>query len=486
MDDASRVGDWKILKKIGCGSFGDIFLGVNVYSSKYAAVKIEKSDIKNSQLLHEYNIYKMLGSGSGVDNYGIPEVFQFEKFSSSSAMVMELLGPSLEDLFNFCKRKFSLHTVLMLADQLLHRMEYIHQHHVLHRDVKPDNFLFHHNYNKPIIYIIDYGLSKIYYQNNEHIPYRENKLLTGTARYASLNTHLGFEQSRRDDLESLGYVLLYFLNGELPWQGIDAKNKNEKYDLIMEVKAMISMEKLTEGREEFIKYMEYCRSLGFIETPDYKYLRGLFRNALRKENLEYDFNFDWVAEDRVSAVSNGVRNKSVNYGRDYLGNRTERNRLSYPKDPCRTFCRDSHDYPYRRNSDTDNHTNQYYQNEVPQIERSRFSSPITSHDWNEDSNGRYSIENNYAIGRDYITEEYPSSYRFSYSSRAQRDELRRYYPEDSNRCYNTGYPTRNQYRSYGRYRSRRNSYHEYEDQQLQKDSNDEEELNWMDSSNPIL
>ena len=134
-------------------------------------------------------------------------------------MVMDLLGPSLEDLFTFCKRKFTLKTVVMLGEQMVQRLEYLHNNHFIHRDMKPDNFLVGVGKKEYMLYIIDFGLAKRYRdpKTGEHIPYRDNKSLTGTARYASVNTHLGIEQSRRDDLESICYILIYFLKGTLPW-----------------------------------------------------------------------------------------------------------------------------------------------------------------------------------------------------------------------------------------------------------------------------
>ena len=137
-------------------------------------------------------------------------------------MVMDLLGPSLEDLFNFCNRRFTMKTVLMLADQMISRVEYVHNKSFIHRDIKPDNFLMGIGRHCNKLFIIDFGLAKKYrdIRTRQHIGYREDKNLTGTARYASVNAHLGIEQSRRDDMESLGYVMMYFNRTSLPWQGL--------------------------------------------------------------------------------------------------------------------------------------------------------------------------------------------------------------------------------------------------------------------------
>lgn len=151
--------------------------------------------------------------------------------------------------------------------------------------------------NKQLIYIIDFGLAKRFrdIKTGTHIPYRTGKSLTGTARYASLNTHLGLEQSRRDDLESLGFVLIYFLKGSLPWQGLKAKGKTQKYEAIKEKKAGITMSTLCEGTpEEFKSYLIACRELHFDETPNYSHLRGLFKSLFMKKNFEYDYTYDWT------------------------------------------------------------------------------------------------------------------------------------------------------------------------------------------------
>ena len=163
--------------------------------------------------------------------------------------------------------------------------------------MKPDNFLMGVNKRQDVCYMIDFGLSKRFRdpKTGEHIPYRDGKSLTGTARYASVNTHIGIEQSRRDDLESVGYILLYFLKGALPWQGLAGKNKNEKYDRIKEKKIQTTISEVTRGApEEFTKYLQYCRNMQFEEKPDYNYLRQLFKSIMSKHSYEHDQEYDWV------------------------------------------------------------------------------------------------------------------------------------------------------------------------------------------------
>ncbi|KAK8984141.1 hypothetical protein V6N11_029465 [Hibiscus sabdariffa] len=285
-------GKFKLGRKIGSGSFGELYLGVNVQSGEEVAVKLEPAKTKHPQLHYESKLYMLLQGGTG-----IPHLKWFGVEGEYNVMVIDLLGPSLEDLFNYCNRKFSLKTVLMLADQLINRVEYMHSRGFLHRDIKPDNFLMGLGRKANQVYIIDYGLAKKYrdLQTHKHIPYRENKNLTGTARYASVNTHLGVEQSRRDDLESLGYVLMYFLRGSLPWQGLKAGTKKQKYDKISEKKMLTPIEVLCKSYpSEFTSYFHYCRSLRFEDKPDYSYLKRLFRDLFIREGYQFDYVFDWT------------------------------------------------------------------------------------------------------------------------------------------------------------------------------------------------
>ncbi|CAD7971253.1 unnamed protein product [Amoebophrya sp. A25] len=329
---------FRIEKKIGAGSFGEIYVAYDTQKHVSVAVKTESRTTRHPQIHYEAKIYKLLRGGKG-----IPTMHWYGTEGNYNILVLDLLGPSLEDIFTHYRRRLSMKCVLMLADQMLDRIEYLHKKNYIHRDIKPDNFVYHQD----CIYLIDYGLAKKYRdpKTHEHIPMKTGKNLTGTARYVSINTHLGVEPSRRDDLESLCYVWLYFLRGSLPWQG-QKGSKKEKYQKIMTLKMETSIDDLigtgpsksdkaslrtstpsmnpqydfnstcstntslsgdvenywlATGTkfsrplpQEFKFYLQYCRSLRFTDTPDYGYLRRLIKDVFYREGYSYDRLFDWI------------------------------------------------------------------------------------------------------------------------------------------------------------------------------------------------
>jgi serine/threonine protein kinase len=229
---------------------------------------------------------------------GIPKLHWCGSQGNYNILIMDLLGHSIEDLFTYCKRKFTLLTTLMLVDQMLSRIEFIHSRNFIHRDVKPDNFLMGRGTKKHQVYAIDFGLAKRYRdpRTGLHIPYKDGKSLTGTARYASINTHLGIEQSRRDDIEALGYILVYFMKGSLPWQGLKARNVKEKYEKIKERKISTTLDSLCQGLcDQFKTFIQYARDLKFEDRPDYIYLRGIIKQICERNSLTFNYNkYDWI------------------------------------------------------------------------------------------------------------------------------------------------------------------------------------------------
>ncbi|KAG2054747.1 CK1/CK1/CK1-G protein kinase [Suillus hirtellus] len=291
---ANVVGaHYRVGKKIGEGSFGVIFEGTNLLNSTTVAIKFEPRKAEAPQLRDECRSYRILAGCTG-----IPQIYHFGQEGLHNILVIDLLGPSLEDLFDMCGRKFSIKTVCMAARQMLSRVQTIHDKNLIYRDIKPDNFLIGRPGTKAanLIHVVDFGMAKQYRdpKTKQHIPYRERKSLSGTARYMSINTHLGREQSRRDDLEALGHVFMYFLRGSLPWQGLKAATNKQKYEKIGEKKQTTPIKDLCEGYpEEFGIYLNYVRKLGFEETPDYDFLRDLFSKVMKNNNDLDDGIFDW-------------------------------------------------------------------------------------------------------------------------------------------------------------------------------------------------
>ena len=294
---------FKSTDRLGGGSFGQIYKGINLKTKEEVAIKIESKNIETPQLMHESKILKALN-----DNDGFPKVYLVTPLDDVLIMVMELLGENLQRLLmNSPHKKFTLKTTLMLAIQILSRIKTLHENNYIHRDIKPENFTIGLKKYKNTIYMIDYGLTRKFCDSHKnHIPYKEGKHLTGTALYASIYTHKGIEQSRRDDLESLGYMMIYFCKGELPWMNVKGKTKEIKYKKIMEKKLEMKPDILCQGLpDEFNQYFKYVRELQFTEEPKYDFLLGLFNSAMKKNNIKNDFKFDWCQ-------NSGINNQNIN------------------------------------------------------------------------------------------------------------------------------------------------------------------------------
>ena len=279
--------------KLGHGSFGDVYQGVHKSTNEKVAVKIESLTEKKI-LKHEYSVYKSLHANPSAPH--IPKIHYFGTHENQTILIMEFLNSSIEKLHTKCGKQFTLKTTLMLAIQMFDLLKKLHESNFVHRDIKPDNFLLG-NEDKTRIYLIDFGLTKRFKnENNVHVKFQEGKSLVGTARYASINSHAGFELSRRDDLESLFYMLIYLWGGSLPWQGIEAPTREEKYTLIGDKKKSVPLEELCSGLPmAFLNCLKYIKDLKFKDKPDYAYLRRQLTDTFKSNGFRYDCKYDWCS-----------------------------------------------------------------------------------------------------------------------------------------------------------------------------------------------
>lgn len=280
------INKYTITRYISSGSFGDVFEGKNKQTGELVALKIpvqlEERDGQRS-VLDEAKIYKYLADpDNGVANMKVITA------KDRKIMVMDLLGTSLETLMAEHKT-FGLKTVITLAIKMIDCIKYIHSKGFLHRDLKPDNFTI--GYTDPQkIFCIDYGLAKRFIRKNgTHISFCEDKRFCGTVRYASIAAHKFQEQGRKDDLEALGYILIYLYKGKLPWQGLKHRNKKEKYRIIGERKENTTEEDLCSNMpKEFCVFLKYVRNMDFDEKPHYSALRKMFVKLYESRGYKND------------------------------------------------------------------------------------------------------------------------------------------------------------------------------------------------------
>lgn len=287
---------WLITNTIGNGSFGKIFCAKDITNNKKVAIKVTSLlEAQVQQLRIEHDILKRMRNCDGISN-----VYYFGRVlpeGTHYCMVMDYLGPNLEDLFNYCDRKFSMKTLCMLAIQMLMRVEQLHAKKIIHRDIKPENFVMGRGPDFNRVYVIDFGLSRSFIipGTDEHIPFVQTKRMMGTARYCSINSHLGLQLSRRDDIESLGYIFVYFAKSLLPWQGISAGSRIERFRLIHQKKSSTGPPDLCNDLPvEFNNYFIDARRLGFAEEPNYTHLRSYFYKIMLQNGYSYDNDYDWL------------------------------------------------------------------------------------------------------------------------------------------------------------------------------------------------
>ena len=291
--DKILLSKYKLIKKLGKGSFGNVYLCKDITSNEFSAAKLQNKSNNINMLENEYKIMKNII----IDK--IPSVKQYGSNNIYNILIMQLLGKSLEQIFEqiLHKEKMSLRCICNISLQIIDILEQIHNKNYIHRDIKPSNFLFgNDDSNNNILYLIDFGLAKKYREDNnsKHYEIKQGKKLIGTVRFASINAMEGISQSRRDDLESMGYMLIYFLKGRLPWQDFMIKNKEERYSKIKQRKKNIDIKELCcDCPDELVQYITYVKNLKYDEEPNYIYIKNLFHIILHKSGNKFDYFYDW-------------------------------------------------------------------------------------------------------------------------------------------------------------------------------------------------
>uniref|UniRef100_A0A6V3JB66 Casein kinase I n=1 Tax=Lotharella globosa TaxID=91324 RepID=A0A6V3JB66_9EUKA len=296
-------GDHKFNYKalLGRGTFGEVYRAVSEQTGQEVAIKKElgvpepnRKLSTGRSLAREYRVLRFLDGG-----IGIPRPYYFVSGGDRDAMVYECLGQDLGELLKACGGRFGMKTVLMLADQMLSRLEFLHSNNIVHRDIKPQNFTMGLGKNAQIVYLIDYGLCIFVNPNLPPVPGIYGSVgveMVGTARFASINAHAQIRsQTFSDDLESLAYVLIFLRNGKLPWQGTGDK---KPFNLIRMSKERHSLSELCQGfPREFQEFIKDARADRL--RPPYHAQRKMFRKALGVTGV-LDWQYDWVVKSHES------------------------------------------------------------------------------------------------------------------------------------------------------------------------------------------
>ena len=305
-------GKYKVTKLIGKGSFGCVFQGTNIKTKEIIALKFEQRN-SDSNLLKEESVFLSLLKGPG-----IPKIITYGRYYKFNVLIQEILGFNLMQIKAMTKR-YTIKDIGMMGIQMMDRIEYIHSKNIIHRDIKPENFTTGYE-DLSNIYLIDFGIAKKYRSSRslKHVKFELTGRMFGTVRYASYNASRGVQQSRRDDLESIGHMLIYLYTGKLPWKGINLKDKQrkKKYLDMLLLKKYTTLEVICHGMpKEFLDYYRYCRNLSFEQDPDYDFLRNCFRGMLKsnldKNDLKFSFLFNKNYLNKVKEFNNKIDIKKI-------------------------------------------------------------------------------------------------------------------------------------------------------------------------------